>query len=141
MHDRPVPAIVGRVAGALLFLAGLAAASQLVSYWTNATWVGRPWARPGFYAFAGGFTLLAVVQGLRMVAAPRGSDLALPRHLLAFGALLLVVVGAAQVLLYFLLPHAGSLVEAISLGIGGSLAALRLWRRRGNEAALPGDGA
>jgi len=141
MDDRPVPAFLGRVAGGLLFFAGLAAGSQLISYWTNATWVGRPWVRLGFYAFAAGLSLLAVVQGLRMVAAPPGSDLRLPRHLLAFGTVLLVVAGAVQVLLYFLIPHAGSLPEAISLGVGGSLAAVRLWRRRGNEPALPADGA
>jgi len=141
MYDRPVPAFVGRVAGGVLFLVGLAATSQLISYWTNATWTGRPWVRLGFYAFAAGLSLLAVVQGLRMVAAPRRSDLALPRHLLAFGAFLLVVAGGVQVLLFFLFPHAGSLAEAISLGVGGSLAAVRLWRRRGNEPALPADGA
>ena len=141
MHDRPLPALLGRVAGVGLFFAGLAASSQLISYWTNATWAGRPWVRLGFYAFAGGLTLLAVVQGLRMVAAPRGSDLGLPRHLLAFGAVLLAVAGAVQVVLYFLVPHAGSLPEAVSLGVGGSLGAVRLWQQRGNNPALPGDGA
>jgi hypothetical protein len=141
VHDRPFPALLGRVAGVVLFLAGLAASSQLISYWTNATWIGRPWVRLGFYAFAGGLTLLAVVQGMRMVTAPRGSDLALPRHLLAFGAVLLAVAGGVQVVLYFLVPHAGSLPEAVSLGVGGSLAAARLWQRRGGKPVLPEDGA
>jgi hypothetical protein len=76
-----------------------------------------------------------------MVAAPRGSDLALPRQLLAFGAVLLFLAGAVQVLLYFLAPGLGSLSLASSLGLGGGLAAIRLWRLRTSRLSLPPDGA
>jgi len=141
MDDQPIPRFVARVAGGVLFLAGLAATSQLVSYWSNPTWIGRPWVRLAFYAVAGVISLVAVVQGLRMVAAHRDSDIVLPRHLLAFGAVLLVLTGAAQVVLLFLLPTLGSLHSAISIGIGGTLAAVRLWKRRRTNPALPADGA
>ena len=137
MDNQPLPPFIGRLSGGILFLAGLAAGSQLVSYWSDASWPGRLGLRFGFYAVAGGLSLLAVVQGLRMVTAHRGSDLSLPRHLLAFGALLLLLTGVAQIVLLFALPSVGSLDSAISIGIGGGLAALRLWRHRKDTPDSP----
>jgi len=140
-NEVPVAPLIARLAGLVAVLAGLATASVLVPYWSSSTWLGRPATRLVFYLIAGGTTLVAIVIGARLLTSARGRSPSLPTPILWFGALLLLLCGAVQVLLFFVVPRAGSIEVGFTLGVGGAIAAVRLARRRDRSSADASDGA
>jgi hypothetical protein len=72
---------------------------------------------------------VAVVQGTRMLLAPKGSDFSLPKPVFVFGILLLLG-GTGALFVGLMVDEPGWLSLALALGGGGAFGGMYLLRRR-----------
>ena len=127
-HDERVHPLLGRIAGAVLLLAGAAAAWALLRPSHGET-LGFD-AKLAFYGILGGIVLVAMGTGMRLLL-HRGPDSPrLPQFVLWLGAVLVLVSGLGQIVLYFVVPQFASPLFGVVLAVGGSWGAVRLARER-----------
>jgi hypothetical protein len=131
IHNESLSPTTGRVMGSLLFVAGIAAAVALRAEWSEHVGDARTTGWTTFLIIGGLLSVVAIVQGARMVIAPRRSQVSLPNSVLALGVVLLFALGVGQIILSFVEPSPyWSLINGLALGLGGAVGAVQLLRRR-----------
>ncbi len=131
IHNESLSPVTGRIMGILMFLAGVAALVALQMEWREQ--IGQR-GTAGWNAVLGigGFlSAVAVLMGARLALAPRRSTVVLPNAMLRLGVILLLALGIGQIVLSLVEPAPyWSLWSGVALGLGGSLGAYQLLRRR-----------
>jgi len=131
VHNESLSPMTGRFMGLLLLVAGLAAAIALGAEWSEHLGEARTTGWIAFLAAGGFLSALAIVQGARMVVAPRRSKLPLPNAVLALGVVLMFSIGVLQIILSLVEPGPyWSLISGLAFSLGGSVGSFQLLRGR-----------
>jgi hypothetical protein len=131
IHNETLSPVTGRIMGILLFLAGVAALEALRMEWSEhidhrgmSGWIA-------FLSVGGFLSAVAVLIGARIAFAPLRSAVVLPNAMLWLGVILLLALGVGQIVLSVVAPAPyWSLLSGLVFGLGGSLGAYQLLRRR-----------
>lgn len=130
INNPPVSRVFVRVAGLVLCVGGLMTAGILVlEFQAPSASRAEPKVLYPIVGFLATVIAIAIVQGARMLFARRPEATRLPTPILWFGAALLIGSAGLQVVFLTTTSTLGNPWQ-ILLGLGGSLGAIQLIRRR-----------